>query len=177
MSDEKKNDGGPAFPITRSTEIYTSRLYRRAISLLQKKYKTFGELLDSINMSDERLLALTRELNEKNGAYTEWSRMRNRLEAIPGFGWSLASNVISVVEEMVSMELLQKEVADSKKASTALRDHFAGVAMQGYWASQTEESCSLDWMQANPELESGQLRIVAELAYAQADAMIKARDK
>ena len=64
-----------------------------------------------------------------------------------------------------------------KNGNLSVRDHFAGLAMQGYWASQTEESCSLDWMQANPELESSQLRIVAELAYAQADAMIKARDK
>mgnify|MGYP003532815253 CR=1 FL=1 len=56
-------------------------------------------------------------------------------------------------------------------------DHFAGLAMQGHWASQTEESCSLDWMRANPELEEGQLRIVAKLAYAQATAMIAERTR
>jgi hypothetical protein len=58
-----------------------------------------------------------------------------------------------------------------------LRDHFAGLAMQGHWASQTEESCSLDWMCSNPELADGQLRIVAKLAYAMADAMLIAREQ
>ena len=58
-----------------------------------------------------------------------------------------------------------------------LLDHFAGLAMQGHWASQTEESCSLDWMRANPELEEGQLRIVAKLAYSQAAAMIAERNR
>ena len=57
-----------------------------------------------------------------------------------------------------------------------LRDYFAAKAMQGHWSNANGDS-TLDWMEANPDLEEGELRIVAKLAYAQADAMLKAREQ
>lgn len=57
-----------------------------------------------------------------------------------------------------------------------LRDYFAAKAMQGHWSNANGNS-TLDWMEANPDLEEGELRIVAKLAYAQADAMLKAREQ
>lgn len=57
-----------------------------------------------------------------------------------------------------------------------LRDYFAAKALQGHWSNANGDS-TLDWMEANPDLEESQLRIVAKLAYAQADAMLKAREE
>ena len=69
----------------------------------------------------------------------------------------------------------QSSMGMGPQEGMTLRDYFAAKAMQGHWSNAHGDS-TLDWMQANPELEDGQLRIVAKLAYAQADAMLKARN-
>lgn len=58
---------------------------------------------------------------------------------------------------------LAAKVADYEK--NQLRDQFAMAALTGIWASES------------PEYEIGDLERIAAKAYAQADAMLKAREK
>lgn len=55
----------------------------------------------------------------------------------------------------------------------AQRDELAAKAMQGFWASHTQEGAALDWL----DPKGSQASIVARCAYEMADAMLKAREQ
>lgn len=82
-------------------------------------------------------------------------------------------------KSLTEVEDFLQEDEDSQPlmaSQATLRDYFAANAMNGHWANVNKDE-TLDWMQANPELQDSQLRIVAICAYAQADAMLKAREQ
>ena len=157
---EPRREGGElAFPKTRALKIVDTNMNAGAMSALRSwGIYTIGDVLDSCAITDVEVGRLTEELSGKDNRFRTWSKFRAALKRIPRIGHASASHIISLIKDHAQLEAMSIR----QEYPPSLRDHFAGLAMQGMLAHDTYALC---WDEH------------ADEAYAIADAMLKARDQ
>ena len=87
----------------------------------------------------------------------------NELEDFPELGNTIVIDGIEYVKEMFAGQLYSDGYNNRKLDNACLRDHFAGLAMQGLLSSDKDAKWDED--------------DIALIAYGQADAMLERRGK
>lgn len=123
----------PTYPDLRKKVLMEMDFSVRVHTLLSRVYRTVGDFLDAMGVTDQMLSEMTKEI-DGDRRYDVYCKVKNRLEKrIKGCGWATSSNIMSLLTNEVRIAELKRvveghkdgAVSDQANKAMTLRERYA----------------------------------------------------